>query len=78
MRPREKEATDQFIAACRIESLTLSIAQKAGEYRASYKAKGKILSIVDCLIATTAKMNNHLVATKNIKDFPEKEYLLAW
>lgn len=78
MRPEEKESTDHFIAACRIEPLTLVIAQKAGEYRSMYRTKGQTLSIVDCLIAMTAKVNNHLIATKNLAHFPEKEYLFSW
>ncbi len=78
MRPNEKEATDHFIDACRLEPLTLEITKKAGEYRSEYRTKGETLSIVDCLIAATAKVNNHLIATKNVKHFPEKKYLFSY
>jgi|SRR5579872_3700197 len=78
MRPDEKEVTDNFINACQLEPLTLEITKKAGEYRSRYRAMGLTLSIVDCLVAETAKTNNHLIATKNVKHFPEKEYLFSY
>lgn len=78
MRPNEKEATDNFINACQIEPLTVEISKEAGKYRSQYRAKGETLSIVDCIIATTAKMNRHLIATRNIKHFPEKKYLFSY
>lgn len=78
MRPNEKEVTDNFIGACRLEPLTLEIAKKAGDYRSEYRTRGLTLSIVDCLIATTAKINKHLIATKNVRHFPDKKYLFTY
>lgn len=78
MRPNEKEATDNFINACQLEPLTIEISKEAGNYRSDYRAKGQTLSIVDCIIATTAKINNHLVATKKLRHFPEKKYLFSY
>ncbi len=78
MFPAEKEATDHFIAACRLELLTMEIAKNAGIYRSYYRAKGLTLSIVDCLIAETAKAGGYLIATKNLRHFPEKQYLLNY
>jgi len=71
MRPKEKEATNNFIDVCRIEPVTLEIAKKAGEYRLNYQMKGITLSVVDCIIAETAKTNKHSIATLNVKHYPE-------
>jgi predicted nucleic acid-binding protein len=71
MRPKEKEVTDNFINACRIEPVTLEIAKRAGEYRLKYQTKGITLSLVDCIIAETAKTNKHAIATLNVKHYPE-------
>lgn len=74
MRPKEKQATDYFIDACRIEPVTMELAKKAGEYRYKYQQKGITLSIVDCLIAETARINTHMIATNNKKHYPESSF----
>lgn len=73
MRIGEEEATNNFINACRIKPITLEIAKSAGQYRYKYQQKGVTLSVVDCLIAETARMNSHLIATNNRKHYPESE-----
>jgi predicted nucleic acid-binding protein len=74
MRPHEEEATTNFIQACRLESVTIEIAKNAGAYRFKQRQKGITLSIVDCIIAETANMNNHLVATNNKKHYPGNSF----
>jgi len=71
MRPEEKQATDDFIQACKIEPVTMEIAKQAGIFRFENRQKGITLSIVDCIIAETARANNHLVATSNKKHYPK-------
>lgn len=51
-------------------NLSLEIAELAGKWRFEYGRKGKILSVVDTLIAATAKINNLQLVTKNKKDYP--------
>ena len=70
MRPSEEQATNDFINACRIESISMEIAKKAGAYRYKYQRQGITLSVVDCLIAETARINRHQIATNNKKHYP--------
>jgi predicted nucleic acid-binding protein len=71
MKTSEQTATDDFIRACIIEPITEDIAKKAGRLRLSYRQKGLTLSVVDCLIAETARYHGHRVATNNRKHYPE-------
>jgi len=74
MCPGEEQATDDLIQACRIEPVTMEIAKKAGIFRFKNRQKGMTLSIVDCVIAETARINNHQVATSNKKHYPESSF----
>lgn len=76
MQTKEKEVTDNFIQACKIEALTLSITQKASEYYQHYRKQGITLTTVDCLIFATAKINDHKIATRNLRHYPDKNILL--
>ncbi len=53
----------------KILDVDLHVASKWGELSGSYMRKGKTLPVVDCLIASTAIVNNLIVVTENIKDF---------
>lgn len=75
MKPGEKEATDNFIKACRIEPLTVEITQWAGDFYQTYRKKGITLTTINCLISSTAKLNNHKIATRNLKHYPDKSLL---
>jgi hypothetical protein len=75
MHPKEKEATHDFIHACRIESLTLEITQQASAGYQYYRKKGITLTTVDCLIWATAKINYHKIATRNIRHYPDTDAL---
>jgi predicted nucleic acid-binding protein len=71
MRASEEMVTDNFIRACVIEPINEEIAKKAGRLRFTYRQKGTTLSVVDCLIAETARYHGHRVATNNRKHYPE-------
>ena len=74
MRSEEKQATDDFIQACQIEPVTLDTAKYAGAARFKYRQNGVTLSIVDCIIAETARLNHHQVATGNKKHYPGSDF----
>src|SRR3990167_10115878 len=71
MRSVEKEATDNFIQACHIEPVSMEIAKSAGIFRSQSRKNGITISIVDCIIAETARVHHHHVATNNKKHYPE-------
>lgn len=71
MQEQEQNATDHFIRACIIEPINEEIAKKAGRIRFKYRKQGITLSVVDCLIAETARNHAHQVATNNKKHYPE-------
>lgn len=77
MREGEMEATDDFIQACHIEPVSMELAKKAGIFRYTNRQKGITLSIVDCIIAETARINNHQIATNNKKHYPESYFWLG-
>jgi predicted nucleic acid-binding protein len=76
MKPGEEEVTENCIGAFVIEPITLEISKKAGIMRYNYRQKGITLSIVDCIIAETARSNHHLVATMNKKHYPGIKFYL--
>jgi predicted nucleic acid-binding protein len=76
MKEKERESTNDFICACLIEPVTQEIAAKGGEWRASYREKGITLTAVDCLIASTALLQGHKIATRNVRHYPDKKLLL--
>jgi predicted nucleic acid-binding protein len=76
MKEKERESTNDFIGACLIEPVTQEIAAKGGEWRASYREKGITLTAVDCLIASTALLQGHKIATRNVRHYPDKKLLL--
>ena len=77
MKEKERESTNDFIGACLIEPVTQEIAAKGGEWRASYREKGITLTAVDCLIASTALLQGHKIATRNVRHYPDKKLLFT-
>lgn len=77
MKKEEAEDTTNFINACRIEPVSLDIAQKAGEIYRDFRTKGITLPAVDCLINATAVIKNYKVATKNKDHYPDKRILFS-
>jgi predicted nucleic acid-binding protein len=77
MKEKEREPTEDFISACLIEPISQEIAAHGGEWRARYRQKGLSLTAVDCLIASTAILQGHKIATRNIRHYPDKNLLLS-
>ncbi|MBI4618788.1 MAG: type II toxin-antitoxin system VapC family toxin [Desulfobacterales bacterium] len=78
MRENEKEDTFNFIKACNIEDITPEIAVKGGELYKQYRTKGITLTSIDCLIAATAIIKKHKIATRNVEHYPDKGLLLRF
>ena len=76
MRPSEKQATNDFIIACKLEVVNYDIAEKAGELYRNHRKKGITLTTVDCLITATAIIRKHKIATRNKDHYPDKTLLL--
>lgn len=77
MRNTEKDVTENFIGACNIEPVTMQIAKKAGDIYRHWRSKGVTITSIDCLIAATAILKNHKIATRNKSHYPEKSLLLT-
>lgn len=72
MRESEKDKTDNFINACNIEVVTEDIAVKAGEVFRHQRKGGITLDPIDCMIAATASIKRHKIATRNLKHYPDE------
>ena len=77
MKEKEREPMDDFIGACLVEPVSQEIAVKGGEWRASHREKGITLTAIDCLIASTAVLRGHKIATRNVRHYPDKKLLLT-
>ncbi len=69
----EIETTENYINQNIILSLDMEIAKQAGFYWQKYSRNLKGLSIIDCIIAATAMLNDLKLVTYNIKHFPMKD-----
>jgi len=76
MRDKEREKTTDFINACNIEIVTEDIAAKAGEVFRYQRKSGTTLDPIDCMIAATASIKRHKIATRNAKHYPDDRLLL--
>lgn len=76
MRETEAEYTKNFISACQIEGINLTIATEAGNYFRYHRSRGLTLTSLDCMIYMTAKFNNFKLLTRNLKHYPDKDILL--
>ena len=74
MRVEEEKVTNDFIQACHIEPVSMEIAKAAGMTRLKYRQQGITLSVVDCIIAETARLHHHQVATDNKKHYPDSVF----
>ena len=64
--------TDECIYRHSVVPLDDQIAKQAGLYWRDYSKQFKNLSITDCMIAATAKLNGFTVVTLNTRHFPMK------
>ena len=76
MRPRERAATVALLDSLETYDVTRPIADRAGLLRRTWAARGKTLSLVDLLIASTAMESGLILVTDNVRDFPMKELQL--
>ncbi len=69
----EIEVTEDYINQNIVLNLDTEIAKQAGFYWQKYSKNLKGLSIIDCIIAATAMLNDLKLVTYNIKHFPMKD-----
>jgi hypothetical protein len=77
IKEKERESTNDFIGACLIEPVSQQIAAKGGEWKAFYRQKGITLTAIDCLVASTALLQGHKIATRNVRHYPDKKLLIS-
>ena len=73
MYENERALTEEFISSLHYLTLGEKTARKAGEFRHSYRSKGKQLTLADALIASISIDNNLILLTDNLKDYPMPE-----
>jgi predicted nucleic acid-binding protein len=66
--PAEIEAARDFLSTCVVHSVSVNIAEHAVKLRREFRIR-----LPDAIIWATAKANECLLVTRNIKDFPEKD-----
>jgi predicted nucleic acid-binding protein len=76
MRPKEEEATEEFLKSLEYYHLTWPVARVAGLLKRDYARRGVTLTVADATIAAVALAHDLTLMTDNIKDFPMKDLLL--
>ncbi|MEW6750624.1 MAG: PIN domain-containing protein [Candidatus Latescibacterota bacterium] len=76
MREQERGPTMDFIAACRVEPVSMEIATRGAELYRLSRAQGLTLTAIDCLIAAIALERGWLIATRNLRHYPQEGILL--
>lgn len=71
--PEELIKTDDYINQHHIYPVDIEIAKQGGLYWQQHIKTVRNLSIIDCLIAATAKENNLTVVTLNSRHFPMRD-----
>lgn len=71
--PSEFVKTESLLNELQTWDVTPSIAKQAGLYWQEFIKQFKNLSLMDCLIAATANVNNLTLVTLNTKHFPMKD-----
>lgn len=69
----ERENAARLIDHLKYYELHREGAKLAGSFRYSFARQGKTLSVADTLVAATAVINEAVLITANIKDYPMKE-----
>ena len=64
--------------AVRIVPINAEIADRWGLIAAGARRKGKVLSVIDGLLAATALHHNLTVVSRNAADFPNAQVLNPW
>ncbi len=71
MKPEEEAATEAFIDACRVLEVDRRVARAGAEWYRKWREKGYTLTAVDCLITGTALVYGLVVATRNVRHYPD-------
>src|SRR3989344_3650071 len=71
--PSEIVKTENVLKELQTWDVTPAIAKQAGLYWQEFIKELKNLSLMDCLIAATANVNNLTLVSLNIKHFPMKD-----
>lgn len=74
--PAEIVKTENLLNEFQVWDVTSNIAKQAGFYRQQYSKELKNLSLMDCLIAGCANVNNLTLVSLNAKHFPMKDIQL--
>ena len=75
--PSELTETEDFLLGHEIYLVDYKVAKQAGLYRREYIKMVAKLSLDDCFIAATAKLNDLMLLTMNIRHFPMKDIDVA-
>ena len=70
LRPREEDATAEFLASLQYYPISRTAARLAGLLKRDYARKGVTLNLGDVTIAAVALDNKLTLLTDNLKDFP--------
>lgn len=73
MKPRERERTVALLDSLEHYDITRPIAERAGQLRREWAARGRTLALADLLIASVAMTHGLVFITDNERDFPMKE-----
>ena len=68
-----KKDIDRFFNYAKIVPVSLPIGELATEYIRSWKKKGKILYLVDAVLASSCVFHDLILVTYNKRDYPMKE-----
>ena len=73
VKPREEAPTQEFLQSLQLHPLDEAAALLAAQYTRDYRAKGRTLTLFDAAIAATCVVNDLVLVTYNVKDFPVPE-----
>lgn len=76
VRPKEEEATSEFLDALYTVPVNREIALQAGEYWRQFRRRGITLGRADALIAATARVLGLALVTYNGDHYPMKDIAL--
>ncbi len=77
MRTSERSAVWRLLGVLRVEEVNERIARRAGELMRQYRSSHSAIGIGDYLIAATADVRGHDLATLNVRHFPMLKGLRA-
>jgi predicted nucleic acid-binding protein len=77
MRSEERREVRLLLTAFKVEPVTDDVARRAGEFMRQYRRSHNGIGLGDFLIAATADVRGHELATLNIRHFPMFKKLKA-